>query len=179
MKAALKLRSDLRSAISEYPSAKHIVITHSHGGNVALYALKDRELRSRVGGVVTMATPFILVAPRRLEWLAWITAIGAAVNLAFWPIVVAIRVAVLGFMRAVGAPETPDASTLESLMRFGGRILFTLSFAASGLTLGGKAAELPIRHAKRWVRRNLRRAVRCYPRLVYPGFHVLNLQVSP
>jgi hypothetical protein len=34
-------------------------VGHSHGGNVALMALKDEEIRSRVAGVACLSTPFI------------------------------------------------------------------------------------------------------------------------
>lgn len=44
---------------------RRFVIAHSHGGNVALYALRDEAAAARTAGVATLATPF-LVASRRL-----------------------------------------------------------------------------------------------------------------
>jgi hypothetical protein len=43
------------------PSAMHMVIAHSHGGNVALWAIHSlpREQRERILGLVCMATPFL------------------------------------------------------------------------------------------------------------------------
>lgn len=36
------------------------LVAHSHGGNVACYALRDPEVRSKVSGIVCIATPFLL-----------------------------------------------------------------------------------------------------------------------
>lgn len=69
-----------------FPNARHYVIAHSHGGNIALYALRQRGLASRISGVVCIATPFLvartrdlgrdglstlLAAPVLLSMLAW------------------------------------------------------------------------------------------------------------
>lgn len=43
---------------------RRFVVAHSHGGNIALYALRDPAAAAVVDGVVTLATPF-LVARRR------------------------------------------------------------------------------------------------------------------
>ena len=48
-------------------SAHHGIVAHSHGGNVALYALRDVALRRKIDGVVTLGTPFIHCRPRPLE----------------------------------------------------------------------------------------------------------------
>lgn len=50
----------------EAPRAPHFVIAHSHGGNVALYALRDEGLKDRTTGVACLATPFIHVGERDL-----------------------------------------------------------------------------------------------------------------
>ncbi len=60
------------------PDKKHLIVAHSHGGNVVLYALRQRPaLIPTIAGVVTMATPFITVRRRKirdamqiLSWLA-------------------------------------------------------------------------------------------------------------
>lgn len=58
------LVQSLKDSFAEFPKAEHWVIAHSHGGNVALYALRDPEVAQGVQGVVTMATPFIQCSPR-------------------------------------------------------------------------------------------------------------------
>src|SRR4051812_16388162 len=53
-RAAASLASELRSRISMQPNARHFLIGHSHGGNVALAALKDNEVRTKIAGVVCL-----------------------------------------------------------------------------------------------------------------------------
>jgi hypothetical protein len=45
---------------------QHFLITHSHGGNVAMYALRNAGLRKDVHGMICMATPFLYPRKRRL-----------------------------------------------------------------------------------------------------------------
>jgi hypothetical protein len=40
--------------------ARHYLVAHSHGGNVALYALRNPSVRSRIDGLFCMATPFLI-----------------------------------------------------------------------------------------------------------------------
>jgi hypothetical protein len=49
------------------PSARHVLITHSHGGTAALYACGKDEVRAALDGVVTLGTPFIHLRKRRLR----------------------------------------------------------------------------------------------------------------
>jgi hypothetical protein len=57
----------IRDGHAQYPLARHFVIAHSHGGNVALYAMRDRAARAVVAGIVTLATPFIYTRRRRFH----------------------------------------------------------------------------------------------------------------
>ncbi len=59
--AAAELRRCLKQSLSDDPSSSHFVVAHSHGGNVACYALKEPLLRSAISGVVCLATPFLHV----------------------------------------------------------------------------------------------------------------------
>ncbi len=45
-------------------AGRFVLIAHSHGGNVALYALQDKLARDRVSAVVCMGTPFLNCALR-------------------------------------------------------------------------------------------------------------------
>jgi alpha-beta hydrolase superfamily lysophospholipase len=60
--AALLSQHLRESSLSE--GERRFVIAHSHGGNVAMYAVRDKEAAARTAGIVTLATPF-LVAQRR------------------------------------------------------------------------------------------------------------------
>jgi hypothetical protein len=66
--AGHELSEQLLDQARQHPGAQQIVIGHSHGGNVALYAV--RELQSLDNHewvrVITLATPFIHVRKRRL-----------------------------------------------------------------------------------------------------------------
>lgn len=75
----------LQKVKQDFPeTAKHFVIAHSHGGNVALYAMASesadsKKLGEHVNGVVTLATPFLTVRKRSLpKFVA--PAVGMAVG---------------------------------------------------------------------------------------------------
>lgn len=67
-KAATELRRHLHELIRSFPMARHYVIAHSHGGNVALYALQDSVLLSQIEGVVCIATPFLVLRRKNIDW---------------------------------------------------------------------------------------------------------------
>jgi hypothetical protein len=70
LRAGNELARQLRDQITAQPGARHYVIAHSHGGNVALYALKaDPFLRSGLAGIICISTPFLHVYRRRWEEL--------------------------------------------------------------------------------------------------------------
>lgn len=64
--AAARLQHRLRRQADRYPGARHIIVAHSHGGNIALLAIKDEDTRRRVSGIACMATPFLNVTDRNL-----------------------------------------------------------------------------------------------------------------
>lgn len=63
--AGVRLGKFIRAGHAQYPGAKHVVIAHSHGGVVALYALRDAEANRVISGIVTLATPFVYARRRR------------------------------------------------------------------------------------------------------------------
>lgn len=65
--AALEFASRLRNELQQSEDC-HLIIAHSHGGNVALWALgelTDTE-RARIAGLATLGTPFLTFLPRTL-----------------------------------------------------------------------------------------------------------------
>ncbi len=62
--AAWELQAHLHRLIDEHPTARHFIIAHSHGGNVALSALHDGYILDRVSGMVCLSTPFLSAQPR-------------------------------------------------------------------------------------------------------------------
>jgi hypothetical protein len=69
IEAGKKLAGVLWQNIERYPDAAHLVIAHSHGGNIALYALNDAHLQEKLTGIICMNTPFISVTRRDAEQL--------------------------------------------------------------------------------------------------------------
>jgi hypothetical protein len=63
MQGAQELVKELHHQMKD-PDALLFVIAHSHGGNVALHAMRDPQIRLRVAGVVTISTLFVLVSRR-------------------------------------------------------------------------------------------------------------------
>lgn len=73
--AATRLKKKVEMRLQEYPGARHFIIAHSHGGNVALYAIRESPLmRSQLDGLVFLSTPFLHVERReqRVHLSAWI-----------------------------------------------------------------------------------------------------------
>jgi pimeloyl-ACP methyl ester carboxylesterase len=75
--AGERLAARIRRVASSSPGTKIVLIGHSHGGNVIRYAFRRPDVASLVSGVVTLATPFIAIAPRR--YVVWLTSLTQAV----------------------------------------------------------------------------------------------------
>jgi len=61
---ATRLAGHITAQAHEKRAADHFIVAHSHGGNVALLALRDPEVRAAVRGVVCLSTPFLVCRPR-------------------------------------------------------------------------------------------------------------------
>lgn len=71
LNASKRLRDFLQEGLAEWPDATHIVVAHSHGGNVALMTLGASNLSERIAGVACLATPFIAARDRNLGRDPW------------------------------------------------------------------------------------------------------------
>lgn len=67
LEAAASLRARLQALLSENVSRKVFIVAHSHGGNVAGYALKAFEPIQSIGGLVLIAAPLLRVRARQLS----------------------------------------------------------------------------------------------------------------
>jgi hypothetical protein len=66
--ASICLRKELRENIIAHPDYRHIVIAHSHGGNIALRAVRrSRSLRRHGVAVACLATPFLRFDQQALQ----------------------------------------------------------------------------------------------------------------
>jgi pimeloyl-ACP methyl ester carboxylesterase len=61
--AAKDLEIFIKTCLDRWPHAKHFLIAHSHGGNVALCAA-DPCISTQITGIVCLATPFITARER-------------------------------------------------------------------------------------------------------------------
>jgi hypothetical protein len=62
----LKGTPDRKGTFDQFPDAKHYIIGHSHGGNVAMYAINGGRFGDEIAGVVSLATPFLIARTRDL-----------------------------------------------------------------------------------------------------------------
>lgn len=76
-RAAARLATQIDTVARQFPAANHYIIAHSHGGNVALYALRERP-GARISGVACLSTPFLHVRNRNLGQVS-ISSISAGV----------------------------------------------------------------------------------------------------
>jgi hypothetical protein len=65
-RAVQALVERLRASIARWPQARHYIVGHSHGGNIAFQALANPVLNERVAGLICLSTPFLHAAPREL-----------------------------------------------------------------------------------------------------------------
>src|ERR1041384_1360860 len=71
LSAARRLANELSEYAASDDSAEHVIVAHSHGGNVALYALREipseRQMKFRV---VCLGTPFMHAVARDVKEVA-------------------------------------------------------------------------------------------------------------
>lgn len=93
--AAEKLRAQIVADPASAADTRHFLVAHSHGGNIALYALRDPAVRERITGVATLATPFLIARRRDLGtqglslfcvgFLGWGWLAGELIRRLTWP----------------------------------------------------------------------------------------------
>jgi hypothetical protein len=67
--ATSKLRAEVNQRVAQFPGSAHVIIAHSHGGNIALRAISEGGLHRRVG-LVCLSTPFLNVRRRNIPAIA-------------------------------------------------------------------------------------------------------------
>lgn len=85
LNAGAELAIQHNEFVKNNPECPSFIIAHSHGGNVAMYALRDLE--QIPAGIVTMGTPFITCEPRNIkasESMLKAVAASAAYGFAFF-----------------------------------------------------------------------------------------------
>ena len=69
-RAGQALAAKLSAMQRDWPEARHVLIGHSHGGFVALSALRGVALDERICGVACLSTPFLMARVRPMNRLA-------------------------------------------------------------------------------------------------------------
>ena len=64
IEAGHALQNELRDRMEEHPQAVHVVIGHSHGGNIALYSVGGSDLDGKLAGIFCFNTPFVCATRR-------------------------------------------------------------------------------------------------------------------
>lgn len=97
---ARALREHLATAIDCDPQSEHLIVAHSHGGNVALDAVRALTPieRQRVAGVVCLATPFLHTEPRAM---AGRRTLNAGIESVFFAVSLVTAVFLLIFVEAL------------------------------------------------------------------------------
>lgn len=67
-----ELGAFIRRCAAQHPGRTIRIVSHSHGGNVALYALKDPEARPLVSALVFLGVPFLEAWPRNVARIAFV-----------------------------------------------------------------------------------------------------------
>jgi hypothetical protein len=81
----------LHAVTQQWPRARHYLVAHSHGGNIAFHALGDPVLHDRVQGLVCLSTPFLTVTPRDLGPVGHIALWWLPVILIFYGSVIVLQ----------------------------------------------------------------------------------------
>ena len=137
-KATDCLREVMRRRVDEFPTDRHLVVAHSHGGNVALHAICGTDLESRIEGIVCMATPFLHV--QRNEGVDFCGELGTIVS---WG---AALCAWIGLLALGSRGEIPWSSI--TLLLVGLAVWLMFKVAEEQL---GKAADTIV-ESNRWPR---------------------------
>lgn len=108
-------RKALLGSLEANAMARHVILAHSHGGMVALYALKQMTNLDRIF-LVTMGTPFLDVRPREVKEVVGVCAAVFGVATFIATIGVMTSVAEL-LTRAFGLPESlPVVACISSIL---------------------------------------------------------------
>jgi pimeloyl-ACP methyl ester carboxylesterase len=70
-KSRIRAARDLETLVDKlsesFPRGKIFLVAHSHGGNIALYASRHFDCRSKLAGIVCMGTPFVIPSLRLMN----------------------------------------------------------------------------------------------------------------
>lgn len=134
LEAAKQLSLHLRHIQQRDTLAVQYVVTHSHGGNVALYAAKDQYVRAMLAGIICLATPFVHV--RRRNW-------GQLVGK--WTLMF------LGAIASAGTVLTAALNFgMQEMVKYSEGVAFGIVLALCGAVIAGYVAKIAYRRIDHW-----------------------------
>lgn len=115
IRAGQELAEDQAEVAQQYAGSPRFLLAHSHGGNVAYYALRSMPDNVRPTGIVTMGTPYIhcrqrdIATTRRLgPWILAFIAVSLLMPLAgilLYLLLGAMNIVIKGFWPGFEVPE--------------------------------------------------------------------------
>lgn len=164
-----------------YPGVPSHIVAHSHGGNVALYAVRDPRLAGKVQRVVCLATPFISAEVRALDPMLGLAQKVMLLGALGLPIAMAVFFAVSGLMSALGPAsalpqiESKRSTPLEVLVGATGAAALWAWLGIAMHRFGRRFLDGPLRG---WLTSRQRQFVDLYSHPAERNLPVLNIQVE-
>lgn len=141
-----KVREAVRQASATYSDSGIFLIAHSHGGNIALLAAEEPEVRRSLSGIVCLSTPFLVLRRRWLGAAGELNMIASLFALLLAPAVYAeYRSGLLTWLDQRFSPGTTSAKASSIVL------LLTL---VSAIVLGERLYRLLRGKAERFQRTN-------------------------
>ena len=118
--AAVCFERILRSSIRRDPSTRHFVVAHSHGGNIAIRALRrSRHFSEMPVGVITLATPFLKFTKMPSSFIIWpLLSLGFVKSLLFFAYLIIIFPFQIFVEAVAGSLEPLFGTESKNLRRF-------------------------------------------------------------
>jgi hypothetical protein len=131
--AAARLARRLDESVAAAPEARHFIIAHSHGGNVALNARQIMSGNTVNVHIVTLATPFLSIYERTPRITDRLFAIGVSIGLVIFASYAWISSWAIGAPIEVAVYVLVSANCLISLLSilFGAATFFSSAFQAT------------------------------------------------
>lgn len=115
-KAAQQLQVHLEESLRRFPSERHVVVAHSHGGTIANLAVTGPRLDGRIKSLICLATPFTYVTQASLRrihtGILAVTSVGYAL---YWTVVLLLFPWIPSF---VGVTAFAGIVAVKSLFAF-------------------------------------------------------------
>lgn len=94
--ASQELAKAIKIDAQEHPDSLRSIVAHSHGGNVAIRALRELEVETNINWLICLGTPFLILENSFSDRL------GKTLSTLLWLLVFALMVSLTGFIALMG-----------------------------------------------------------------------------